>query len=107
MASENKISQGIKNLKISRKQLLEELNERRESNCQVERSNKVSLLRVQKRHFCDAYQCQTQTQKEEFVPESGRSSWINKTLPFHKERRHFPPKNNAIFGERASSEIYE
>ncbi|XP_048213050.1 spermatogenesis-associated protein 45 [Perognathus longimembris pacificus] len=98
MASEKKPTQGNKNLKISRKKLLEELNERRESNCQVERSNKVSLLRVQKRHFSVAYQSQTQTQTEEFVPESGRSSWVDKSLPFHKERRHYPPKNNAIFG---------
>ena len=40
----------------NRKQLLEELNEKRESYCLVERSNEVNLLRVQKMHFSKAYQ---------------------------------------------------
>ncbi|KAM4860503.1 spermatogenesis-associated protein 45 [Thomomys bottae] len=98
MASENKTSQGIKSPKISRKKLLEELNERRESNCLVERSNKVNLLRVQKRHFSVTCLPYTQVQTEEVASESNRSSWINQRLPFHKEKRHFPSKSNAIFG---------
>uniref|UniRef100_A0ABK0LP72 Spermatogenesis-associated protein 45 n=1 Tax=Rattus norvegicus TaxID=10116 RepID=A0ABK0LP72_RAT len=82
---------------VSRKQLLEELNEKRESYCLVERSNRVSLLRVQKRHFSQAYQSLSSMNVKESVPESSRTSWIERDLFVHKEKRHFVPKNHAIF----------
>ncbi|XP_028613371.1 spermatogenesis-associated protein 45 [Grammomys surdaster] len=82
----------------SRRQLLEELNEKRESYCLVERSNQVSQLRVQKRHFSQAYQALACMHIKEHVPESDRTSWIKQDLFVHKEKRHFLPKNNAIFG---------
>ncbi|XP_051042598.1 spermatogenesis-associated protein 45 [Phodopus roborovskii] len=97
MASMNK-SMDVKKTRVSRKQLLEELNEKRESYCLVERSNQVSFLRVQKRHFSQAYQSLACTHVKESVPESSRTSWVKQDLLVHKERRHFPPKNNAIFG---------
>ncbi|DAA20986.1 spermatogenesis-associated protein 45 [Bos javanicus] len=97
MASVNRNSEIIKKLKTD-KRLLEEINERRESNCLVERSNQVSLLRVQKRHFHGAYKSLTHDQVKKPVPDSDRSSWVKLSLFVHKEKRHFPPKNNAIFG---------
>ncbi|XP_070329862.1 spermatogenesis-associated protein 45 [Odocoileus virginianus] len=97
MASVNRKSEIIKKLKTD-KCLLEDINERRESNCLVERSNQVSLLRVQKRHFHGDYKSLTHDQVKEIVPNSDRSSWVKLSLFVHKEKRHFPPKNNAIFG---------
>ncbi|XP_017403028.1 spermatogenesis-associated protein 45 [Cebus imitator] len=98
MASTNKITEIIKKHGVSKQRLLEEINRKRESNCLVERSNEVSLLRAQKRHFPGAYQSSTYTTAKEPVPESGRSSWVKLSLLAHVERKHFPPKNNAIFG---------
>ncbi|XP_052593971.1 spermatogenesis-associated protein 45 isoform X1 [Peromyscus californicus insignis] len=97
MASVNK-SIDVKRDRPSRKQLLEEINEKRESYCLVERSNQVSFLRVQKRHFSQAYQSLASVNVKESVPESDRTSWVGRGLFVRKERRHFPPKNNAIFG---------
>ncbi|XP_059136398.1 spermatogenesis-associated protein 45 [Peromyscus eremicus] len=97
MASVNK-SIDVKRDRPSRKQLLEEINEKRESYCLVERSNQVSFLRVQKRHFSQAYQSLACVNVKESVPESDRTSWVGRGLFVRKERRHFPPKNNAIFG---------
>ncbi|XP_036681066.1 spermatogenesis-associated protein 45 [Balaenoptera musculus] len=91
MASVNRTSEIIKKLKAD-KHLLEEINERRESNCLVERSNQVSLLRVQKRHFNGAYKSLTHAQIKETVPDSGRSSWVKLSPLVHKEKRHFPLK---------------
>nr|XP_025856851.1 spermatogenesis-associated protein 45 [Vulpes vulpes] len=98
MTSTNRTSEIIEKLKEGRQRLLEEINEKRESNCFVERSNQVSSLRVQKRHFSTAYQSSTHTQIKESVPDSGRSSWIKRSLLAHPEKKHFPAKNNAIFG---------
>ncbi|XP_005374792.1 PREDICTED: spermatogenesis-associated protein 45 [Chinchilla lanigera] len=98
MATTNISSEKIKKLGGRRQGLLKEINEKRESNCLVERSNQVSLLRVQKRHFTGTYQSFACTQFKEPVPDSGRSSWVQLSLLVHKERKHFPPKNNAIFG---------
>uniref|UniRef100_A0A2K6EQ67 Spermatosis associated 45 n=1 Tax=Propithecus coquereli TaxID=379532 RepID=A0A2K6EQ67_PROCO len=98
IAAIDKTSEIMKKLKVSKRQLLEEINEKRESNCLVERSNQVSLLRVQKRHFSCAYGSCTHTTSKEPVPDSGRSSWVKLSLLVYNERRHFPPKNNAIFG---------
>ncbi|XP_025777036.1 spermatogenesis-associated protein 45 [Puma concolor] len=97
MTSKNRTNEIIKKLKASKKHL-EEINEKRDSNCFVERSNQVSLLRVQKRHFSGAYQSFTHTQIKEPVPDSGRSSWVTLSLLVHTEKKHFPAKNNAIFG---------
>ncbi|XP_041491138.1 spermatogenesis-associated protein 45 [Microtus oregoni] len=96
MASVNK-SSDVKKSRVSKK-LLEEINEKRESYCLVERSNRVSLLRVQKRHFSQAYQSLASVHVKESVPESSRTSWVKAPLFVHKERKHFTPKNNAIFG---------
>ncbi|XP_008053309.1 spermatogenesis-associated protein 45 [Carlito syrichta] len=98
MASINKTSEIVKKLKVNKQCLLEEINKRRESNCLVEGSNQVSLLRVQKRHFRSTYQSFTHTAIKEPVPDSGRNSWVKLSLFVHVEKRHFPPKNNAIFG---------
>ncbi|XP_034368642.1 spermatogenesis-associated protein 45 [Arvicanthis niloticus] len=97
MTSFNKVNE-VKRQGGNRRQLLEELNEKRESYCLVERSNQVSQLRVQKRHFSQAYQSLACMHIKEPVPESDRTSWINQDIFVHKEKRHFPPKNNAIFG---------
>ena len=80
----------------NRKQLLEELNEKRESYCLVERSNEVNLLRVQKRHFSKAYQTLACMHIKESVPESTRTSWVKHDLSVHKEKRHFLPKSKTI-----------
>ncbi|XP_037353260.1 spermatogenesis-associated protein 45 [Talpa occidentalis] len=99
MASMKRTREIIKKLITSKRGLLEEINERRESNCLVERGNEVSLLRVQRRHFKEAYSSQSpQDGVRESVPDSGRSSWVELSFITHKERKHFPPKNNAIFG---------
>ncbi|XP_069315662.1 spermatogenesis-associated protein 45 [Eulemur rufifrons] len=98
MAAINRANEIVKKPKVSKQQLLKEINEKRESNCLVERSNQVSLLRVQKRHFSSAYQSCTHTTSKEPVPDSDRSSWVKLSLLVYTERRHFPPKNNAIFG---------
>ncbi|ELK16158.1 spermatogenesis-associated protein 45 [Pteropus alecto] len=98
MASINRTSETVKKLKANRQQLLKEINEKRESNCLVERSNQVSLLRVQKRHFSGAHTSCTHIQTKEPAPDSGRSSWVKLSLLTHPEKRHFAPKNNAIFG---------
>lgn len=82
---------------VSKKQLLEELNEKRESYCLVERSNRVSLLRVQKRHFSQAYQSLSSMHVKESVPESSRTSWIERDLFVHKEKRHFVPKSKIMW----------
>ncbi|XP_003365002.1 spermatogenesis-associated protein 45 [Equus asinus] len=98
MASINRPSEMTKKRKADKQRLLEEINEKRESNCLVERSNEVSLLRVQKRHFTGVYKSFIHTQIREPVPDSGRSSWVTLSLLVHTEKKHFPPKNNAIFG---------
>ncbi|XP_004424953.1 PREDICTED: spermatogenesis-associated protein 45 [Ceratotherium simum simum] len=98
MASIKRTSEITKNRKANKQHLLEEINEKRDSHCLVERSNQVSLLRVQKRHFSGAYKSFTHTQIKEPVPDSDRSFWVTLSLLVHMEKKHFPPKNNAIFG---------
>lgn len=95
MASVNRNSEIIKKLKTD-KRLLEEINEKRESNCLVERSNQVSLLRGQKMHFHGAYKFLTHDQVKKPVPDSDRSSWVKLSLFVHKEKRHFPPKSKML-----------
>ena len=95
MASVNRNSEIIKKLKTD-KRLLEEINEKRESNCLVERSNQVSLLRGQKMHFHGAYKSLTHNQVKKPVPDSDRSSWVKLSLFVHKEKRHFPPKSKML-----------
>lgn len=97
MTSTNRTSERIEKLKASRQRLLEEINEKRESNCFVERSNQVSSLRVQKRHFSTACQSSTHTQIKESVPDSGRSSWIKRSLLAHPEKKHFPAKSKLLW----------
>ncbi|XP_030743696.1 spermatogenesis-associated protein 45 [Echinops telfairi] len=98
MACFNRATEIIKKLKASKQQLLEDYNERRDSNCLVERSNQVSLLRPQKRHFMSAYNLSSSIKAKEPVPDSGRSSWVQLSHLVHQEKKHFPQKNNAIFG---------
>ncbi|XP_040492280.1 spermatogenesis-associated protein 45 [Ursus americanus] len=98
MTAKNRTSEIMTKLRESRRCLLEEINEKRDSNCLVERSNQVSLLRVQKRHFSGAYMSSTHAHIKESVPDSGRSSWVTLGLLAHTEKKHFPAKNNAIFG---------
>ncbi|KAK7827112.1 hypothetical protein U0070_019908 [Myodes glareolus] len=93
MASGNK-SIDVKKNRASKRQLLEEMNEKRESYCLVERSNQVSFLRVQKRHFSQAYQSLASVHIKESVPESSRTSWVKQPLFVHKEKKHFAPKTN-------------
>ncbi|XP_054568005.1 spermatogenesis-associated protein 45 [Eptesicus fuscus] len=98
MTSINRTNETIIKRKADRQRLLKEINEKRESNCLVERSNQVSFLRVQRRHFSGAYKCHIHSQTKEPVPDSGRSSWVKLSLLVHIEKKHFPSKNNAIFG---------
>ncbi|CAK6439655.1 unnamed protein product [Pipistrellus nathusii] len=98
MTSINITKETIIKRKADRQRLLKEINEKRESNCLVERSNQVSLLRAQRKHFTGAYQCHIYSQTKEPVPDSGRSSWIKLSLITHTEKKHFPSKHNAIFG---------
>ncbi|XP_054443499.1 spermatogenesis-associated protein 45 [Pteronotus mesoamericanus] len=98
MSSINRTNERITKIKDDMQHLLKEINEKRESNCLVERSNQVSLLRPQKRHFSGACNSCSHTQTKEPVPDSGRSSWVKLSVLVHTEKRHFPPKNNAIFG---------
>ncbi|KAL4828090.1 hypothetical protein H8958_008327 [Nasalis larvatus] len=96
MASINRTIEIIKKHGVSKQHLLEEINKKRESNCLVERSNQVSLLRVQKRHFQGACQAFTHTTTKEPIPDSGRSSWVKLSLLAHMERKHFPPKSKKL-----------
>ncbi|KAF6075999.1 spermatogenesis associated 45 [Phyllostomus discolor] len=98
MPSTKRTTEVIVKVRASKQHLLKEINERRESNCLVERGNEVSLLRVQKRHFNEASKSCLYTQTKEAVPDSGRGSWIKLSALVHTEKRHFPPKNHAIFG---------
>ncbi|XP_006887947.1 PREDICTED: UPF0732 protein C1orf227 homolog [Elephantulus edwardii] len=97
MARTNKTYEIVEKCKKN-KQLLEEINEKRESNCLVERSNQVSLLRPQKRHFSGGCKMSGHASAKGSVPDSGRSSWVKPNLLAHAEKKHFPPKSNAIFG---------
>ncbi|ELK23284.1 hypothetical protein MDA_GLEAN10017453 [Myotis davidii] len=92
MTTINRTNETIIKCKADRQRLLKEINEKRESNCLVERSNQVSLLRVQRRHFSCAYKCHIHSQTKEPVPDSGRSSWVKLSLLAHIEKRHFPSK---------------
>ncbi|XP_055966524.1 spermatogenesis-associated protein 45 [Sorex fumeus] len=85
-------------LKQGKYELLQEYNQRRESNCLVELSNQVSLLRMQKRHFPGTYTAGQQERAKEPVPEGSRDSWVQTGPLTHKEKRHFPAKSHAIFG---------
>ncbi|KAL4699860.1 hypothetical protein H8957_000085 [Semnopithecus entellus] len=96
MASINRTTEIIKKHGVSKQHLLEEINKKRESNCLVERSNQVSFLRVQKRHFPGACQSFTHTTTKEPIPNSGRSSWVKLSLLAHMERKHFPPKSKKL-----------
>lgn len=100
MASGNK-SIDVKKNKASKRQLLEEMNEKRESYCLVERSNQVSFLRVQKRHFSQAYQSLASVHIKESVPESSRTSWVKQPLFVHKEKKHFAPKSKIVWWDSA------
>lgn len=97
MASISRTSEIIQTLKANKQRLLEEMNEKCESNCLVERSNQVSFLRVQRRHFNGAYKSVTCTQIKEPVPDSGRSSWVQLSLVVHTEKKHFPPKSKMLW----------
>ncbi|XP_056671878.1 spermatogenesis-associated protein 45 isoform X2 [Monodelphis domestica] len=77
-------------------QQLLDINEQRNSWCIVESLNNVTWLRPQKRHYLQTQHMGT-TEIEQNITETGRSSWAE-THPVHRERRHFPERNNAIFG---------
>ncbi|XP_077194960.1 spermatogenesis-associated protein 45 [Paroedura picta] len=81
------------------KKLLIEYNKLRETNCQLEGKSETSWLRPQRRHFPQSNRSSVEKVREE-KPESdtGRTSWITVIPPRHRERRHFPERNNAIFG---------
>ncbi|KAM9212756.1 spermatogenesis-associated protein 45 [Dugong dugon] len=96
MACINRTNQIIKKLKGSKQQLLEEINERRESNCFMERSNQVSLLRAQKRHF-NACRLPDHSKTKDSVLDTGRSSWVKLSLLVHTEKKHFPPKSKKLW----------
>uniref|UniRef100_A0A8C3FTK2 Spermatosis associated 45 n=2 Tax=Emydidae TaxID=8476 RepID=A0A8C3FTK2_CHRPI len=81
------------------KKRLIELNMTRESLCMVEGKGDSTWLRPQRRHFPQSNRSSLETYREK-EPEldTGRSSWTALTPLHHKERRHFPERNNAIFG---------
>uniref|UniRef100_A0A7M4DVX6 Uncharacterized protein n=1 Tax=Crocodylus porosus TaxID=8502 RepID=A0A7M4DVX6_CROPO len=83
------------------KKRLIELNVMRESMCMVEGKSNSAWLRPQKRHFPQSNRSSLENcrQKDsELGADSGRVSWMKVTPTNHKERRHFPQRNNAIFG---------
>ncbi|XP_034283683.1 spermatogenesis-associated protein 45 [Pantherophis guttatus] len=80
------------------KKRLLEYNKMRESKCLLEGRSEISWLRPQKKHFPQSNRASVENYKEEKQEvDSGRTSWIKITPP-PKEKRHFPEKNNAIFG---------
>ncbi|XP_032071328.1 spermatogenesis-associated protein 45 [Thamnophis elegans] len=83
--------------KDAKKRLLE-YNKLRESRCLIEGNNETCWLRPQKKHYPQSNRASVENYKEEKKEyDSGRTSWI-KITPLNKEKRHFPEKNNAIFG---------
>ncbi|XP_061482430.1 spermatogenesis-associated protein 45 [Rhineura floridana] len=81
------------------KKLLIEYNKMRESGCLLEGKSETAWLRPQRRHYPQSNRTSVENygeEKHEYV--SGRTSWITIFPPEHKEKRHFPEKNNAIFG---------
>ena len=97
MPSIKRTNEILVKVRANKQHLLKELNEKRESNCLVERSNEVSLLRVQKRHFDVASNSCLYTQTREAVPDSGRGSWIKLSVLVHTEKKHFPPKSKMLW----------
>ncbi|XP_072503975.1 spermatogenesis-associated protein 45 [Notamacropus eugenii] len=79
-------------------QSLQEINEQRESWCMVEAKNNVTWLRPQKRHFLQNQHMATTEIKQTSNSDTGRSSWADLTRPVHMQKRHFPQRDNAIFG---------
>ncbi|XP_068964843.1 spermatogenesis-associated protein 45 [Petaurus breviceps papuanus] len=82
--------------KVSRRIL--EMNEQRESWCMVEARNDVTWLKPQKRHFFPNQHMVTTEIKQTANSSTGRSSWADLSCPVHIQKRHFPERNNAIFG---------
>ncbi|XP_043859102.1 spermatogenesis-associated protein 45 [Dromiciops gliroides] len=82
--------------KVSKRIL--EMNEQRESWCMVEARNDVTWLRPQKRHFLPIQHMATAEIKETATSDTGRSSWSDLSHPVHIQKRHFPQRNNSIFG---------
>ncbi|XP_026243168.1 spermatogenesis-associated protein 45 [Urocitellus parryii] len=95
MSSINRLKT-INQNRISKQRLLEQINEKRETNCFVERSNQVSFLRVQKRHFSGAHQSCVFTHFKEGIPDSSRNSWVQPSVFVHPEKRHFEPKSKML-----------
>ncbi|XP_027726483.1 spermatogenesis-associated protein 45 [Vombatus ursinus] len=82
--------------KVSKRVL--EMNEKRNTWCMVEGRNDVTWLRPQKRHFLQTLHMATEEIRQTANSDTGRSSWADLSQPVHVQKRHFPPRNNAIFG---------
>nr|XP_056708434.1 spermatogenesis-associated protein 45 [Euleptes europaea] len=81
------------------KKLLIEYNKLRETKCLLEGKSEMYWMRPQRRHFPQSNRSSLEKVREEKEEsESERNSWITITPLHHKERRHFPERNNAIFG---------
>ncbi|XP_048366175.1 spermatogenesis-associated protein 45 [Sphaerodactylus townsendi] len=81
------------------KKLLIEYNKLRDTKCLPEGKSEVSWLRPQRRHFPQSNRSSVEkVRDDEEKCETDRTSWITIAPPHHKERRHFPERNNAIFG---------
>ncbi|XP_025020811.1 spermatogenesis-associated protein 45 [Python bivittatus] len=81
------------------KKHLLEFNNMRESRCLLEGKSEISWLRPQRRHYPQSNRASVENYKEEkHEYDSGRTAWLKITPPHYKEKRHFPEKNNAIFG---------
>ncbi|XP_070590543.1 spermatogenesis-associated protein 45 [Erythrolamprus reginae] len=81
------------------KKRLVEYNKMRESRCLLEGKSETAWLRPQRKHYPQTNRASVEEFKEEKKEyDSGRTSWIKITPPEHREKRHFPEKNNAIFG---------
>ncbi|XP_025904181.1 spermatogenesis-associated protein 45 [Nothoprocta perdicaria] len=75
------------------------LNTEKEPARLVKGRNDSIWLRAERRHFPQSNRGSLEISREkEPEPDSGRSSWIEVTCLYHKEKRHFPERNNAIFG---------
>uniref|UniRef100_A0A8D0E008 Uncharacterized protein n=1 Tax=Salvator merianae TaxID=96440 RepID=A0A8D0E008_SALMN len=93
--------------KANEKKLLIEYNKMRESGCLLEGKSESTWLRPQRRHYPQSNRPSPENyveEKREDKYDAGRNSWITIIPTYHREKKHFPEKNHAIFGKPASAE---
>ncbi|XP_044277495.1 spermatogenesis-associated protein 45 [Varanus komodoensis] len=81
------------------KRRLIEYNKMRETMCLLEGKSESTWLRPQRRHYPQSNRTSIENyQEQKHDSDSGRTSWVTILPTHHREKRHFPEKNNAIFG---------